>query len=71
MLIICFSFILKIDLCFDTFFCVCLGFVMYNGSLLDVGKLMSQMKRSEDARIDTEKYLAKLRYENGENYFFM
>uniref|UniRef100_A0A1B6DP60 SAP domain-containing protein n=2 Tax=Clastoptera arizonana TaxID=38151 RepID=A0A1B6DP60_9HEMI len=40
------------------------GFVMYNGSLLDVNKLMNQLKRSEDARIDTEKYLAKLKSEN-------
>uniref|UniRef100_A0A1B6KR51 SAP domain-containing protein n=1 Tax=Graphocephala atropunctata TaxID=36148 RepID=A0A1B6KR51_9HEMI len=40
------------------------GFVMFNGSLLDINKLQSQFKRSEDTRVKTEKLLEKLRSDN-------
>ncbi|KAK1120726.1 hypothetical protein K0M31_010930 [Melipona bicolor] len=39
------------------------GFVMYKGSLLDVEKLVSQLKRSEKARLDTEERLMELQHE--------
>ncbi|XP_075217714.1 cell division cycle and apoptosis regulator protein 1-like isoform X2 [Lycorma delicatula] len=39
------------------------GFVMYKGSLLDLEKLTSQLKRSEAARLETEKCLAKARHD--------
>ncbi|XP_015434424.1 PREDICTED: cell division cycle and apoptosis regulator protein 1 isoform X2 [Dufourea novaeangliae] len=39
------------------------GFVMYKGSLLDVGKLVSQLKRSEKARLDTEERMMELQHE--------
>ncbi|KAG8261044.1 Cell division cycle and apoptosis regulator protein 1 [Homalodisca vitripennis] len=40
------------------------GFVMFNGSLLDINKLQSQFKRSEETRVKTEKLLEKLRSDN-------
>ncbi|XP_076753502.1 cell division cycle and apoptosis regulator protein 1 [Xylocopa sonorina] len=39
------------------------GFVMYKGSLLDVEKLVSQLKRSEKARLDTEDRLMEIQHE--------
>lgn len=39
------------------------GFVMYKGSLLDVEKLVSQLQRSEKARLDTEERLMELQHE--------
>lgn len=39
------------------------GFVMYKGSLLDVEKLVSQLKRSEKARLDTEERMMELQHE--------
>ncbi|KAJ8931979.1 hypothetical protein NQ314_015063 [Rhamnusium bicolor] len=40
------------------------GFVMFRGSLVDVNKLMSQLERSERARIDTEARMVELKNEN-------
>lgn len=37
--------------------------IVFNGTLVDVGKLMEQLARSESARLDTEKTLGKLRDE--------
>ncbi|CAH1405814.1 unnamed protein product [Nezara viridula] len=37
--------------------------IVFNGTLVDVGKLMEQLARSESARLDTEKSLGKLRDE--------
>ena len=37
--------------------------ILFNGTLVDIGKLMEQLTRSESARIDTEKSLGKLRDE--------
>ncbi|XP_073978957.1 cell division cycle and apoptosis regulator protein 1-like isoform X3 [Rhodnius prolixus] len=37
------------------------GMVEYNGTLVDIGKLMDQLSRSEHTRVETEKSLAKLR----------
>lgn len=39
------------------------GIVMYKGSLLDVEKLVSQLKRSEKARLDTEDKMMELQHE--------
>ncbi|KAL0109584.1 hypothetical protein PUN28_014558 [Cardiocondyla obscurior] len=39
------------------------GIVMYKGSLLDVEKLVSQLKRSEKARLDTEDRMMELQHE--------
>ncbi|XP_012285928.1 cell division cycle and apoptosis regulator protein 1 [Orussus abietinus] len=39
------------------------GFVMYKGSLLDVEKLISQLRRSEKARLDTEDRMMELQHE--------
>lgn len=39
------------------------GFVMYKGSLLDVEKLVSQLKRSEKARLDTEARMMDIQHE--------
>lgn len=39
------------------------GFVMYKGSLLDVEKLISQLKRSEKARLDTEARMMEIQHE--------
>lgn len=39
------------------------GIVMYKGSLLDVEKLVSQLKRSEKARLDTENRMMELQHE--------
>lgn len=39
------------------------GFVMFKGSLLDVEKLVSQLKRSEKARLDTEERMMELQHE--------
>ncbi|XP_011305660.1 cell division cycle and apoptosis regulator protein 1 isoform X2 [Fopius arisanus] len=39
------------------------GFVMFKGSLLDVEKLVSQLKRSEKARIDTEAKMGEIQHE--------
>ncbi|GLV41286.1 hypothetical protein CBL_04810 [Carabus blaptoides fortunei] len=40
------------------------GFVMYQGALMDVKKLMQQLQRSEKARVDTETYMIELKNEN-------
>lgn len=39
------------------------GFVLYKGGLLDVEKLMGQLKRSEKARTDTEQKMLVLKEE--------
>ncbi|XP_043273869.1 cell division cycle and apoptosis regulator protein 1-like isoform X2 [Venturia canescens] len=39
------------------------GFIMYKGSLLDVEKLVSQLKRSEKARLDTEARMMEIQHE--------
>ncbi|XP_067213082.1 cell division cycle and apoptosis regulator protein 1-like isoform X2 [Linepithema humile] len=39
------------------------GIVMFKGSLLDVEKLVSQLKRSEKARLDTEDRMMELQHE--------
>ncbi|XP_034944335.1 cell division cycle and apoptosis regulator protein 1-like isoform X2 [Chelonus insularis] len=39
------------------------GFVMYKGSLLDLEKLVSQLKRSEKARLDTETKMMEIQHE--------
>ncbi|XP_043470873.1 cell division cycle and apoptosis regulator protein 1-like [Leptopilina heterotoma] len=39
------------------------GFVIYKGSLLDVEKLVSQLKRSENARVDTETRMVEIQHE--------
>lgn len=39
------------------------GIVTYKGSLLDVEKLVSQLKRSEKARLDTEDRMMELHHE--------
>lgn len=39
------------------------GIVTYKGSLLDVEKLVSQLKRSEKARLDTEDRMMELQHE--------
>lgn len=39
------------------------GIVIYKGSLLDVEKLVSQLKRSEKARLDTEDRMMELQHE--------
>ncbi|XP_014602061.1 PREDICTED: cell division cycle and apoptosis regulator protein 1-like isoform X1 [Polistes canadensis] len=41
------------------------GFVLYKGSLLDVEKLIGQLKRSEKARVDTENRMIELQNELG------
>ncbi|XP_043679159.1 cell division cycle and apoptosis regulator protein 1-like isoform X1 [Vespula pensylvanica] len=41
------------------------GFVIYKGSLLDVEKLVGQLKRSEKARLDTENRMIELQNELG------
>lgn len=41
---------------------------MFKGGLLDVEKLMDQLKRSEKARGDTENMLLSLREELGKYY---
>lgn len=40
------------------------GFVSYKGGLLDIEKLMNQLKRSEQARFDTEVKLMEIKEEN-------
>lgn len=40
--------------------------VSFNGSLIDVGKLIEQMKRSERGREETEEILNELRKQNAE-----
>lgn len=40
--------------------------VLYKGGLIDIEKLLEQMKRSEKAREETEKMLVELRKTNGE-----
>ncbi|GLG95042.1 Cell division cycle and apoptosis regulator protein 1 [Gryllus bimaculatus] len=42
------------------------GFVMYKGALLDVQKLMDQLKRSEKARVDTENKMIAMKQDLGE-----
>lgn len=37
---------------------------MFRGALVDVGKLMSQLERSDKARIDTEACMIDLKNEN-------
>lgn len=39
------------------------GFIMYKGSLLDIEKLVSQLKRSESARVDTEARMMEIQHE--------
>lgn len=39
------------------------GFVMYKGSLLDVEKLVTQLKRSEKARLDTEARMMEIQHD--------
>ena len=39
------------------------GFVVYKGSLLDVEKLVNQLKRSENARVDTETRMLEIQHE--------
>ncbi|CAG9769282.1 unnamed protein product [Ceutorhynchus assimilis] len=40
------------------------GLVVYRGAVVDVGKLLIQLDRSEKARIETEQYLVDLKNEN-------
>ncbi|EEZ98940.2 cell division cycle and apoptosis regulator protein 1 [Tribolium castaneum] len=40
------------------------GLVTYRGALVDVGKLMSQLERSEKARLETESRMVSLKNEN-------
>lgn len=37
---------------------------MYQGALMDVGKLLQQLQRSEKARVDTETFMKELKTEN-------
>ncbi|BES94462.1 DBC1 [Nesidiocoris tenuis] len=37
------------------------GFVMHNGSLIDVSKLLGQLSKSENSKLDTERELNKLK----------
>lgn len=37
---------------------------MYQGALMDVGKLLNQLNRSEKARVDTEARMIELKKEN-------
>lgn len=39
------------------------GFVMFKGSLLDIGKLVNQLKRSEKARLDTETRMMEIQHD--------
>lgn len=39
------------------------GIVLYKGSLLDVEKLVGQLKRSEKARLDTENRMMEIQHE--------
>ncbi|XP_033230490.1 cell division cycle and apoptosis regulator protein 1-like isoform X2 [Belonocnema kinseyi] len=39
------------------------GFIVYKGSLLDVEKLVNQLKRSENARVDTETRMLEIQHE--------
>ncbi|XP_008204944.1 cell division cycle and apoptosis regulator protein 1 isoform X2 [Nasonia vitripennis] len=39
------------------------GFIMFKGSLLDIEKLVSQLKRSENARVDTETRMMEIQRE--------
>ncbi|XP_011504659.1 PREDICTED: cell division cycle and apoptosis regulator protein 1-like [Ceratosolen solmsi marchali] len=39
------------------------GFIMFKGSLLDIDKLVSQLKRSENARMDTEIKMIEIQHE--------
>lgn len=39
------------------------GIVLYKGSLLDVEKLVGQLKRSEKARLDTEDRMMEIQHE--------
>lgn len=48
------------------FFFYVLGMVSYKGGLIDIEKLMEQMKRSEKARDETEQLLVDLRKTNTE-----
>ena len=40
------------------------GFVIYKGSLLDIGKLVDQLKRTEKALLQTETKLIEVQHEN-------
>lgn len=42
------------------------GLIMFNGGLVDLNKLMEQMKKSDKAREDTEKILVDLRKQNSD-----
>lgn len=50
----------------EIFFLYVLGMVSYKGGLIDIEKLMEQMKRSEKARDETEQLLVDLRKTNTE-----
>ncbi|XP_014220256.1 cell division cycle and apoptosis regulator protein 1-like [Trichogramma pretiosum] len=39
------------------------GFIMFKGSLIDVEKLINQLKRSESARVETEKKMVEIQHE--------
>lgn len=41
------------------------GLVVYKGAVVDIAKLLTQLDRSEKARIETEQYLLDLKSENG------
>lgn len=41
------------------------GLVVYKGAVVDIDKLLTQLDRSEKARIETEQYLLDLKSENG------
>lgn len=42
-----------------------IGLVVYKGAVVDIAKLLTQLDRSEKARIETEQYLLDLKSENG------
>lgn len=46
------------------------GVVKYEGSLVDISKLMQQLERSEKARNDTEEKLKELQRDLGKNLFY-
>lgn len=41
-----------------------LGLVMFRGAVVDIAKLMAQLERSENARIETEVRMTDLKSEN-------
>lgn len=40
------------------------GFVLFQGSVVDVSKLISQLERSENARVETEARMVTLKTDN-------